>query len=222
MILVPDQAAIVAQPMQRALAGAPAFAAAPLVEAEPRFAGYTWYDALACVTDVRFRIEAGSDSFEVTDIEDAPEGMTSGLVNGISLLMSVTHDGQVSQLALPADIAFAPDPSYCDDVDEVGIFIRRGSNTTSADLSSLLEHAVFNPSSDSGDDSYETQLARFRATARERSVRLIEGGDAAIEAQLRMLLQNHVWIVPDDRTVAVTLTREKVAIVVTPRASEPA
>jgi hypothetical protein len=81
---------------------------------------------------------------------------------------------------------------------------------------------VFNPSSDSGDDSYETQLARFRATARERSVRLIEGGDAAIEAQLRMLLQNHVWIVPDDRTVAVTLTREKVAIVVTPRASEPA
>ena len=221
MVLVPDLAPIVAQPMQRALTVRSPFSA-PLVEAEPHFAGYAWYDALACVTDVRFRIEAGDAVCEVTDVDEAPQEVASGLVDGISLLVSVTHDGQVSQLVHTADVAFSPDTSFYDDVDEVGIFVRRGCDATSPDVAELLERAIFNPSSDSGDDSYETQVDRFRASSRERTVRLLEGNDAAIEAQLRMLLQTYPFIVPSDRTVAVTLTRDKLDVVVSPRLPEAA
>ncbi|WP_174280418.1 ATP-binding protein, partial [Sphingomonas bacterium] len=221
MVLVPDQAPIIAQPMQRALAGRSPFGG-PLVEAQRHFEGYGWYDALARVTDVRLRIDAGETTFEVTDVDEAPESAASGLVEAISLVITVVQDGDTSQLIHAADVAFSPDTSYCDDVDEVGIFVRRGSTATAYDVAELLQQAVFDPSSDSGDDSYETQVDRFRASAQKRTVRLLEGGDAAIEAQLRMLLQAHPWIVPADRTVSVTLTREKLDVVVTPRMPEAA
>ena len=158
----------------------------------------------------------------MTDVDQTLPEIASGLVDGIALLVSVDEEGQVSQLVHAADVAFSPDTSFFDDVDEVGIFVRRGCDATSSDVAELLERAIFNPSTDSGDDSYETQVDRFRASARERTVRLLEGDDAAIEAQLRMLLQTYPFIVPPDRTVAVTLTRDKLDVVVSPRLPEAA
>lgn len=49
-----------------------------------------------------------------------------------------------------------------------------------------------------------------------------EGSDAAIEARVRSLLASNPWLVPDDRTVTITMTRDALGVVIAERAPEAA
>lgn len=100
-------------------------------------------------------------------------------------------------------------------------FWRRRSRTT-ADVADLFERAVFEPSSDSDADSHETQRERFERDAMERAIELLEGSEAALEAQIRRLLRSHSWIIPADRTVAINATRDAVEVQIAERQSEAA
>ena len=44
------------------------------------------------------------------------------------------------------------------------------------------------------------------------------GGDAALDNRLRDLLSGHYYLVPEDRTVTITVTRKNLAIAIAPLA----
>ncbi|MHA0337600.1 ATP-binding protein, partial [Sphingomonas aquatilis] len=56
--------------------------------------------------------------------------------------------------------------------------------------------------------------------ATDRVVGILEGNDAAIEVRVRALLASHRWLVPADRTVTITMTRDGLAVAVSERTPE--
>ncbi len=118
-----------------------------------------------------------------------------------------------------ADVAFAPDQFSCNSVEETRIFVRRGTAMTAQDVADLFENAIFYASEDSDADSYETQQERFRADAAERIIGLLEGDDAALENSIRARLFNHRHLLPEDRTVTIVMSRNRLDIAIAPRAS---
>lgn len=220
MVLMPDFDALVAQPAADAIARHNPFGG-PLVEAQDAFKGYGWYDVLARVEDLRFRITQGERSFIVSDSREAPAEATEGWVDGITLEATMSHAGAFVEVATDATVAFAPTQYFCNSVDETSVFVRRDSGQTALAVADIFERAVFSSSDDGDADSYDTQQERFQADAAERIIGLLEGDDAALENRIRDKLSGHYFIVPADRTVTVVINRDRLEVVITERAVTP-
>jgi hypothetical protein len=189
--------------------------------AQDAFTGYRWYDVLARVDDLRFRIVQGDLDFVVSATLDAPAEAEDGWVDAITLEATISHAGASIEASTAADVAFAPDEWTCNSVDGTSIFVCRGSSRTALAVADLFERASFEPSSDSDADSYDTQLERFQADAAERIIGLLEGDDAALESRIRDKLSGHYFMVPADRTVTVVINRERLEVKIVERAAPP-
>ncbi|NJR80712.1 ATP-binding protein [Sphingomonas sp. 36D10-4-7] len=216
MVLMPDFEALVAQPAQAAIRAHNPFGG-PLVEAQDAFRGYGWYDVLARVEDLRFRVIQGARSFIVSDAREAPAEAENGWVDAITLEATMSHAGASIEVACDADVAFAPDPWSCNSVEETSIFVRRDSGQTALGVADVFERAVFSSSDDSAADSYDTQQERFQADAAERIIGLLEGDDAALENRIRDKLSGYYFLVPEDRTVTVIVNRDRVEVTIAQR-----
>ncbi|MGW8138492.1 ATP-binding protein (plasmid) [Sphingomonas zeae] len=222
MVLMPDFEALVAQPAQAAIRAHNAFGG-PLVEAQDAFRGYGWYDVLARVEDLRFRVTQGDRTFIVSDAREAPAEADDGWVDTITLEATMSHAGASIEVACDADVAFAPDQWSCNSVEETSIFVRRGTAMTAHGVADLLEAAIFHADEDSDADSYDTQHERFRSDAAGRIIAMMEGDDAALENRIRDLLADHYYLVPKDRTVTVILNRDRlVEVTISERPVVPA
>lgn len=220
MVVMSDFDALVAQPAAEAIATHNPFGG-PLVMAQDAFIGYRWYDVLARVDDLRFRIVQGNLDFVVSATLDAPAEAEDGWVDAITLEATISHAGASIEASTAADVAFAPDEWTCNSVDGTSIFVCRGSSRPSLAVADLFERAAFEPSSDSDADSYDTQLERFQADAAERIIGLLEGDDAALESRIRDKLSGHYFMVPGDRTVTVVINRERLEVKIVERAAPP-
>ncbi|NJC35430.1 MULTISPECIES: ATP-binding protein [Sphingomonas] len=217
MVLMPDFDALIGQPAQAAIAKHNPFGG-PLVEAQDAFKGYGWYDILARVEDMRFRVTQGDRTFIVSDSREAPAEAENGWVEAITLEATMSHAGAFIEVSTDANVAFAPDQWSCNSVDETSVFVRRGSEITALGVADILENAIFYASDDSDADSYDTQLERFQADAAERIIGLLEGDDAALENRIRDKLAGHYFLVPEDRTVTVVIDRDRLDVTITARA----
>ena len=220
MVLMPEIEPLVAQPAALALE-ASGVLLGRLVGEEPAFAGYAWYDALARTRSIGFSIENDGQFFPITD-NASPEGLPDGYVDAITMTVTLDQGGRTLELACNSEAVFAGEPWPCDPIDEVAIFVRRSAGITPAELVHLFEAAAFDPSDDCEADSSDTQRDRFQDAARARIVGLLEGSDAALETRVRAMLSEHAWIVPDDRTVTVTLTRRRLTVAIADRQPEAA
>ncbi|MCH3755954.1 hypothetical protein LZC13_10055, partial [Campylobacter coli] len=107
------------------------------------FRGYSWYDVLARVEDLRFRVTQGDRTFVVSDSREAPAEADSGWVDTITLEATMSHASALIEVSTDADVAFAPDQWSCNSVDETSVFVRRGSEITALGVADILESAIF-------------------------------------------------------------------------------
>ena len=221
MVVMPEIEAIIAQPAALAIARHSPFGGELVVE-EPAFAGYRWYDVLARVETIGFEIVQDGRSFSVAEDRGAPADVDNGYVDNLDMVATLSHAGAFVDVRCTADIAFAADHDLSAYVDDIAIFIRRGAELASRDVVDLAQRAAFDPASDGDADSYETQQERFTRDATDRIVGLLEGSDAAVEVRLRSLLASYPWLVPADRTVTITVTRDALDIAIAERAPEAA
>ena len=219
MIIMPDVAAILAQPAELAIQQHKPFSG-PLVFDEPAFAGYRWYDGLARVQTLGFTIEQEGRTFHITDENGAPSDVDNGYVEQLTLEATIVHRGATTTVTCGADVAFAPDFDLSTEVDDVAIFVRRGAEPPARDVISLFQRAAFEPSCDSCADSYETQEERFRRDASDRVLALLEGTDAALEAHVRAIFRDYPVDVPADRSVTITITSAGVSVTIAERRPE--
>lgn len=220
MVIMSDFDALVAQPAADAIAAHNPFGG-PLVVAEDAFKGYGWYDVLARVDDLRFRVLQGDRDFVVSATLDAPGDADNGWVDAITLEATMSHAGASIEVSTAADVAFAPDEWTCNSVDQTSIFVRRDSKQTALAVADLFERAVFEPSTDSDADSYDTQQERFQADAAERIIGMLEGDDAALVSRIREKLSGHYFMVPADRTVTVVINRDRLEVQIVERDATP-
>jgi hypothetical protein len=219
MVIMPPIDALIAQPAALALTRHSPFGG-ELVCEEPAFTGYRWYDTLARVEMIGFEIIQDGRCFAVDADSGAPADVDNGYVDTLDLIATVSHGGAYIDVRCAADLAFAADHDLSSHIDDLAVFVRRETELVSGDVVELLQRAAFDPNSDSDADSHDTQRSRFVRDATERVVGILEGSDAAIEIRVRSLLSSYPWLVPSDRRVTVTMTRDGLVVTVAERTPE--
>lgn len=183
---------------------------ARLVHADGRFAGYSWFDRLPRIVDLRFTVQDGGTEYRHSAEETEVDGRTSRRVDRI-LFTPIFKDGREVEPA-PADILIVRDPYGCDGLDDTLVLLSRDAAIEVEGLAHLLERSAFQPSDDSGADSYETQQSRFRAEANQVAADLLLSEDEATLFHLRAILRRHCWLIPSGRTVAATIGRDTLTL----------
>ena len=190
-----------------------------MVDPQPDFAGYSWYDALAQLGNFRFEIEHDGGCFTLTDGSTVPPLAGDVKASTITLRADLKDRGKLYPISAETDIVLASDPDFISNLDELRIIYL--STLPVDDLVDLLDAGYFCPSDDVASDSWDTQHRRFEADARDRAIKLLRGPDEAICDQFRCLVRDNRWIVPTgsrlaitraDDDITVTLTRESASV----------
>ena len=157
--------------------------AGSLFEADTRFEGYAWYDALARVTDLRIEVMEAGVTHAIDVLREAPDPV-SGMPTAPGLPDTLARpdridmhlriepgDGPSETMTVPADVAFlGEDGSWVEDARPL---VTRDSKLTPMQLTRLLHASYFSASDDTDADSYDTQSARFDQDAMHMAIKLL-------------------------------------------------
>lgn len=182
------------------------------------YAGYVWYDRLNRISLKNYRMVIGDT---VQAIE--PEGVfeSEGRPDRLEIAVEVA-DGEVSDIRhLETDLIVAG-PDY-GSLSEVDIRVTGHSTITPATLKTFLIDALFSPSEDAGDASYEQQQEWFSDEAEDLSINLLQSeADADLNAIVRAVERELVWRVPKKGSIVIRIDDRKVSVEGLPSAEDAA
>ncbi len=188
-----------------------------LFEADRRFEGYAWYDALPRITGVETRIVGNGETRPLEDYRTPPD--RSGPSNeplprpdAIRMSLGVEFpDGTGETLALDADIAFAGEAwAWLADVRPL---VTAGSDIEPAELADVLRDAFFSPSDEADADSWETQRTRFEEEATHLAIGLLCSEEEALRRTIAEAVRRELsWLMPRDSEVTITVRRGEVYV----------
>ena len=196
-----------------------------LFEADTRFEGYGWYDALARVRSVRADVTAGGvthplDALRALAESRAPE-FPEAFVRPDAIhwhLHIVRADGSPESITIPADLAFAGEDSAW--AGEARPLVTADGGIAPEELADLLRAALFSPSDDAGADSWETQRDRFEEEALHAALKLLCSEDEARRRTIAEAVSREVlWAAPSDRDVRIDIRERKVEVAFEPPAA---
>ena len=155
-----------------------------LVAPNDHHAGYTWYDQLTHVAEVR--VEAKLDGTEWSwdpQKEDPREtDVPEGPVETIEVVL--VGKGEKELLRLPLDFCFLNLADEVSDVDSIEVLVRRGARLKASTVCDEIMRSYFSPCEDVSSDSYTTQRENWRNKAWAKAVSVTEGDEAAHLAEL--------------------------------------
>ena len=197
-----------------------------LFEADSRFEGYGWYDALARVRGIHAGVAAGGTMRPLDALRSAASGgsgetgLPEAFVRPDAIHMhvhAVRADGSPEWIAVPADLAFAGEASTW--VADARPLVTAASDLAPEDLAELLRAAFFSPSDDVDADSWETQRDRFDEEALHIALALLCSEDEARRRTIAEAVSREVlWAAPSDRNVRIDIRARKVEVAFEPPA----
>jgi len=214
-ILVGDFGAPIEQCADHALAKDGRFASR-LAGPDDAMAGYSWYDALSRVTDLRFEIEIDGveHRFDANELPD----VATGIADRIDLVLEIAG-AEAGKFTIPAPVAILYDECTHCTFEEAAIVLGSADAVTPAELVELLEGSCFCSSDDRDADSWDTQNSRFLLDAQEMATRLLLGDDAALIERVRAIVSYRVqWFVPEGRQFSIVIGRNALDVQITPPA----
>ena len=188
-----------------------------LFEADRRFEGYGWYDALPRVTGVQIQIVGNGEVRPLVDYQTPPERSGPPVEppprpDAIRVKLDVQYpDGTNETLALDADLAFAGEAwAWLSDVRPL---VTAGSAIEPAELAEILRDAFFSPSDESDADSWETQRTRFEEEAMHLALSLLCSEEEARRRSIACAVRRELsWLMPRERTVTITVRDGEVGV----------
>lgn len=201
--VMPEFGPEIAQPLDRALRSNNEFTEI-LVEPEPNFAGYSWYDDLPRLRNCAFIIAAAGGEHRYDDLTDHPD-LASGLVEAITAEIAMERGGELDGFVkLSMDHFVAYDPCYSSGLEDVAIFLTRDSAADVEQLSELLKAICFDPSGDRDADSWDTQEENFMLEARLLAIGHLHDEDAALIERCKLVVAKHLrWLLPKDKAISI-------------------
>ena len=193
-----------------------------LFEADARYEGYAWYDALPRISTVSFDINMGADYWSLDQLrspaDDDPPPLEPGQPDTlarpdeISVSMRVTHPNMPAEdTVLPADVVFVGDA--WDYLHASHPLVTRDSELSPFELANLLEAAFFSASDDYEADSAETQRERFRQDASHLAITLLATEEAARKHTIAETVRREIlWVLPKDRPVSINVVDRDVVV----------
>ena len=188
-----------------------------LFEADRRFEGYAWYDALPRIADRRTDVVVGGEARPLADFQTPPDRSgppVEPLLRPDAIRMSLGvefPDGTGETLALEADLAFAGEAwAWLADVRPL---VTAESDIEPAELADVLRDAFFSPSDESDADSWETQRARFEEEATHLAIGLLCSEEEALRRTIAEAVRRELsWLMPQDSEVTITVRRGEVYV----------
>ena len=189
-----------------------------LFEADRRFEGYAWYDALPRITGVQTRIVGNGETRPLDDYRTPPDHSGPPVEplprpDAIRMRLDVQgQEGTSETLTLDADLAFAGEAwAWLADVRPL---VTAGSAIEPAELAGILRDAFFSPSDESDADSWETQRTRFEEEAMHLTLGLLCSEEEARRRSIACAVRRELsWLIPRDRAVTITVRDGEVGVV---------
>ena len=203
-----------------------------LFEADTRFEGYPWYDALARVTDLGIEVMEAGVTHAIDVLREAPDPV-SGMPTAPGLPDTLARPDRIDMhlrierghgpsetMTVPADVAFlGEDGSWVEDARPL---VTRDSKLTPMQLTRLLHASYFSASDDADADSYDTQSARFDQDATHMAIKLLASEDEARKHTIaEAVWRDILWVMPRDREVSIKVRDGKVAVEFGPATPAP-
>ena len=197
-----------------------------LYEPEGLFTGYAWYDALRCVALKGYRAHFGPMRQDIApvdrlDAKTRPDRLQVMLECAGPVVMCREDPAAEASEAPPCPQRRENPPgSFIETwtletdvillgedyaaLDEVDVVLTAGSSITPADLTDLLEVALFWPSDDVDADSWDHQRGWFCDEAEDLGFKLLQSHrDADINAIIRTIHRELLWRLASDCPVTI-------------------
>ena len=181
---------------------------------EPRYTGYTWYDALPRLEQPLFEIDFGDRSITIDAGEPSNEEATSAEARAIRVILKTTNTATPQTIVLASDFA-AYNDVYSSWLDNLVMFWTKTDALNPVDVAVLLEAALFTYNDDSDHDSYDTQLSEFQTEAIETAIRHMGTRANLLAHKILTKINDLRWSLADEETVTITLTKAGVDVSVT-------
>ncbi|MFK0207941.1 hypothetical protein [Agrobacterium sp. NPDC090283] len=182
--------------------------APPVFEPNHAFAGYLWYDRLSRIGLTGYKMVTGDAGEE---IEPVGSFETEGRPDRLEIVLEVVDGHAVDIQRLETDLIVAG-PEY-GSLHEADILVTRQSTITPVALRMFLIDALFCPSDDADDASYDQQLEWFSDEAEDLSVNLLQSeAEADLNAIIRAIEREVVWRLPTKGSVVIRIDDRKVSL----------
>ena len=177
-----------------------------LLEPDPDYNGYAWYDSLSHVREmtVTATTPAGDtvaikeDSQEANPLQERPESIT------IRLQVDDQRPAGQRRLELPTDLAFWAEEYAM--LDEAEAVLTTNTDITVEELSRMLMDAFFHPSDDKDADSYQTQQDYAEREALSIARGYLQSPTEALRHILTSQALRHLrYEIPDGWTAVITI-----------------
>ena len=201
-----------------------------LLEADRRYAGYPWYDALARIVNAEFSVTQDGKTYtfeqlRAPDPDDPPPATEPGQPGSLARPDSITialrivrPDTASDSIVIPADVAFAAE-DWCWLADGRPM-VTRDSTLQPHELADLLYASFFSPSDDCEADSWETQRDRFHEDAMHIAVRLLASEEEARKRTIANAVSRDIfWVMPKDRDVHISIVNRNVTVEFGPKSA---
>ncbi|PDH69924.1 MAG: hypothetical protein CNE89_00595 [Sphingomonadaceae bacterium MED-G03] len=210
--VMPEFGPEIAQPFDRALRSNSGFSEI-LVEPEPNFAGYSWYDDLPRLRNCAFIIFAAGGEHRYDDLTDHPD-LASGRVEAITAEIAMERGGELDGFVkLPMDHFVAYDPCYSYGLEDAAIFLTRDSAADVEQLRELLKAICFDPSGDRDADSWDTQEENFMLEARLLAIGHLHDEDAALIERCKLVVAKHLrWLLPKGKAISILASEDLISV----------
>jgi hypothetical protein len=179
-----------------------------LVAENVSYVGYTWYDELPRLSNVRFVIEQAGQSLSIEQWQALAHGYEQGCerVEQIWMLADRTGGSQ-SKMRSVCDVLLVDDPEdHWGEMEDLLIVLNQSASIEVEELAELLEAACFCLSEDSDADSSYTQQEDFRERAYERSAYILLTEQDALRTRIEMIANRHLkWVVPSNQRLEIRL-----------------
>ena len=178
-----------------------------LMVKDQRMEGYTWYDKLTRITEIKTTVTInGKDQDLDTNREREEEFETQRPDRIVLNLKTVNENGQVGDLDLPTDLAFA-NPEQEDPSDNNPL-VTRDSQIDVNELVDIMVDGYFMPDEDGEQDSYDTQEEQHRAEYEKTAFLLLSSEDDALTNTITNLIRRYIlYEAPPNRAVTIHIDR---------------
>lgn len=187
------------------------------------FGGYSWYDRLPVVSDVRWLVSSAGAVTEIVRHDDERAHYVGSTdpeaIDGIEAILSISVGDATDEMRVPTEFLIMADD--CWSPDEAELLVTRDAKlkrlVTGALLVDRLMAAVFCASDDAEADSYETQRDYAERCAVIMVNRLLlSERDAALEATrtavLRWITSECGVLTKEGAVVTITVSKDKVEV----------
>jgi len=182
-----------------------------LLSVESGYQGYSWYDGLPVLTEIKILVESDS---KAVSLENATAQIDTQRPDAIWIEGIIKQSCQQSKtIQFSSDVAFWMDEELYSDLDGLNVCVSKNSKIGVDELAELFEDAYFWPSDDCESDSWETQRERFAEQARALATEILLSSEEALQERVRIIVNRELrWLVPKGQSMTIAIRGTDISV----------